>query len=58
MGFLGSIFGAAVKTVVSPIAAVKDVADGTPFETTGEVLGSALDSVEDAVESLFEGDLL
>lgn len=54
-GFITGLASAAVKVVVSPIAAVKDVVDGEPFETTEKVLSSASDDVEDAFDDLLGG---
>jgi hypothetical protein len=49
-GFLGSIVSATIKTVVTPLAIVKDVVTGTPFETTEEVIDSIKDDIEEAFE--------
>lgn len=57
MGFLSNILSATVKTVVSPIAVVKDVVKGEPFETTEEVLGSAVEDLDESIEDLLDGDL-
>ncbi len=53
-GFLSNITSATVKTVVTPIAIVKDVVEGEPFETTGDLLSSALDDVGDAFDDLLD----
>tara|TARA_R110000851_G_scaffold41665_1_gene104374 strand:- start:2995 stop:3171 length:177 start_codon:yes stop_codon:yes gene_type:complete len=58
MGFLGNLIGGAIKVVITPIAIVKDVVNGTPFETTGDVLDSALNSLDDALDDLIDGDLI
>jgi hypothetical protein len=58
MGFLGNLIGGAIKVVITPIAIVKDVVDDTPFETTGDVLGSAGNSLENALDDLSDGDLI
>jgi hypothetical protein len=56
MGLLGSLFSAAVKTViVAPIAVVADVldvADGEVPTKTVTTLASAVDDVIDGVDSL------
>ncbi len=46
-GFLGNIVSATVKVAVTPLAVVKDVVDGEPFETTSDVLESAVEDIED-----------
>lgn len=53
MGFFGSIFSAAVKTVVSPLAVVKDgldILDGEEPKATGELLDSIIEDIEDSVK--------
>lgn len=57
MGFLGNLIGGVLKVAVSPIAVVKDVVDGTPFETTENVLDSARESIVDALDDLTNGDI-
>ncbi len=55
-GFLANLGSATVKTVVTPLAIVKDVVDGEPFETTGNLLESAGDDVDNAFDDLLEDD--
>jgi hypothetical protein len=60
MGVFSSLFSAAVKVAVTPLAVVADVGDvleGEKPENTKEVVGSALHDVADGVESLFDLDL-
>lgn len=56
MGLFGSLFSAAIKTVVvAPIAIVKDVvdmADGEAPTATVTTLASAVDDVVDGLDSL------
>jgi hypothetical protein len=61
MGFLTGLLSATVKTVLTPIAAIKDVKnvlDGEPAEATKELLGSAVNDVEDAFDDLGDGSIL
>lgn len=53
-GFIENMVKAGVKVVVSPLAVVKDVVDGEPFETTDAVLTSAKEDVEEAFSDLFD----
>jgi hypothetical protein len=50
MGFLTNLFSATVKTVLTPVAVVKDtinIVTGEEPEATKELLSSAADDVED-----------
>lgn len=61
MGFLSGMFGAAIKTVLTPVAVVKDavnVVTGEEPDTTKELLESAFDDVSDAMEDLADGEIL
>ena len=52
MGFFDSIGGALVKTVLTPIAIVKDVANvatGQEVNATSEQIKSIIDDIEDAI---------
>lgn len=51
-GFLGNVLSATVKVAVTPLAVVKDVIDGEPLETTGNVLESAKNDLDDAFDDL------
>ena len=60
MGFFDNIIGAAVKTVVTPVAIVKDVvnvATGNEAEDTKKLIKSAGDDVSDALDDLCDGEL-
>lgn len=46
-GFLGNIVSATVKIAILPLAIVKDIVVGEPFETTEAVFDSALEDIED-----------
>ena len=51
MGFFGNIISATVKTVLTPVAIVKDVvnvANGDEANATGNLVDSALDDLGDA----------
>lgn len=61
MGFFSNIVSAAVKTVLTPVAIVKDVVEvvkGDMPETTKELIQSAGDDVKKATDDLAEGELL
>lgn len=55
-GFVADLTSAAVKVVVSPIAVVVDVVTlpiaDEPFSNTGNVLGSAMEDLSDAVDEI------
>jgi hypothetical protein len=58
MGFFSSIIGATVKTVLTPVAIVKDVvnvATGEEADTTKNLLSSAADDLSDAVDDITGG---
>ncbi len=60
MGFFSDIIGATVKTVLTPVAVVKDAVNvvvGDEADTTKDLLRSAKKDVESATDSLVEGDL-
>ena len=54
-GFIGEITEAAVKTALTPIAAVKDVIDvasGNEAENTSKLIKSIGDNIEDGFDKL------
>ena len=54
------MISATVKTVLTPVAIVKDVvnvATGEDVDATKNLLGSAVEDVKDAGEDLMDGDL-
>jgi hypothetical protein len=58
MGFFSSIIGATVKTVLTPVAIVKDVvnvATGKEVDTTTNLLSSAAEDLSDAVDDITGG---
>ena len=60
MGFLSNMISATVKTVLTPVAIVKDVvnvATGEDADATKNLLKSAVEDVKDAGEDLMDGDL-
>lgn len=61
MGFLSNMFSAAVKTVLTPVAVVKDVVniatDQEP-DATKNLLESAAEDVSDAASDLGDGEIL
>jgi len=59
MGFFSNIISATVKTVLTPVAVVKDVvnvATGNEADTTKNLLESAKDDASDALDDLFDGE--
>lgn len=61
MGFLTNLVSAAVKTVLTPVAVVKDVvnvATGEEADATKKLLESASDDVEEAGDDLADGNML
>ena len=55
MGFLSDIISATVKTALTPLAIVKDVANiatGKEANTTKELLESAGEDFDDAIDSI------
>lgn len=61
MGFLTNMFSATVKTVLTPVAIVKDavnVVTGEEADSTKKLLSSAAEDVADATENLGDGELL
>lgn len=60
MGFLGSIFGAAVKTVLTPVAILKDVANvatGQDATATENLISGVVDDLSKATDDLCDGEL-
>lgn len=61
MGFLTNIISATVKTVLTPVAVVKDVvniATGEEADATKNLLSSAAEDVSDAADELGDGEFL
>lgn len=58
MGFLGNIFSAGVKTVLTPIVVVKDIVSDDDNYTTSDHVEDIIDDIEEGCEDLGEGDLL
>lgn len=60
MGFFTNIISATVKTVLTPIAVVKDVvniATGNEADATKDLLESAREDASDAFDDLGDGEL-
>lgn len=58
MGFISSIIGATVKTVLTPVAIVKDVvnvATGEDVDATTNLLSSVAEDLSDAVDDITGG---
>jgi len=61
MGFLTNIISATIKTVLTPVAVVKDVvniATGEEADATKNLLSSAAEDVVDAADELGDGEFL
>lgn len=60
MGFLGNLVSATVKTVLTPVAVVKDavnVVTGEEADATKNLLNSAKEDASDAFDDLFDGEI-
>jgi len=60
MGFFSNIVSATVKTVLTPVAVVKDVvniATGEDADSTKKLLESAKNDAEEAFDDLGDGEL-
>jgi hypothetical protein len=60
MGFFGNIVSSAVKTIATPIAIVKDVAEvavGMDGDNTKKLIESAKDDLCDSLDDLSDGNL-
>jgi len=60
MGFFSNIVSATIKTVLTPIAVAKDVLNvvvGEEPEATKDLLDSAKDDAEEAMEDLVDGEM-
>ena len=61
MGFLTNMFSATVKTILTPVAIVKDavnVVTGEEADATKNLLSSAANDVVEAAEDLGDGEVL
>lgn len=61
MGFLSGMFSAVVKTALTPVAIVKDVANvatGNKANATKKLLESASNDIEEANEDMGNGEFL
>jgi hypothetical protein len=61
MGFLSSLISATVKTVLTPVAIVKDavnVVKGEDADATKSLLESAADDVSESADELADGNFL
>ena len=61
MGFLGKLVSAGVKTVLTPVAIVSDVANvaiGNEPNSTKELLESAGEDICDATDDLADGKII
>jgi hypothetical protein len=61
MGFLTNLVSATVKTVLTPVAIVKDVTNiaiGEEADATKSLLSSAAEDVADAADDLGDGEFI
>jgi len=61
MGFLSSIIGATVKTVLTPVAVIKDATEiiaGYPPDSTKALLESIVEDLEEGFDDLGDGKVL
>lgn len=61
MGFLSGLISATVKTVLTPVAIIKDaveVVNGDEPNTTKGLLNSVANDAGEAFDDLLDGDLL
>lgn len=56
MGLFGNLIKGVANVVISPIVVVTDVVTGD-FENTSKVIENVIDSVDEGVENLFNGEL-
>jgi hypothetical protein len=61
MGFLTNMFSATIKTVLTPVAVIKDTVNiitGEEPDATKSILSSAVEDVEEGFDDLGDGDVL
>ena len=61
MGFLSSIVGATVKTVLTPVAVVKDalnIVSGDSPDSTKELLESIVNDLSEGFDDLGDGEII
>ncbi len=61
MGFFTNIVSATIKTVLTPIAVIKDtvnIVTGEEADATKNLLSSAVEDVTDAFDELGDGEVL
>lgn len=61
MGFLTNMFSAMIKTVLTPVAVIKDtvnIVTGNEPDATKDLLSSAVNDVEEGFDDLGDGDVL
>ncbi len=60
MGFLTNMFSATVKTVLTPVAIIKDtvnIVTGEEPDTTKNLISSAVEDVEEGFDDLGDGEV-
>jgi hypothetical protein len=61
MGFLTNMFSATVKTVLTPVAIIKDtvnIVTGEEPDATKNLISSAVEDVEEGFDDLGDGEVL
>jgi hypothetical protein len=61
MGFLSNIVSATIKTALTPVAVIKDVANvvtGQEADATKKLLESSAEDVKDSFDDLGDGEFL
>ncbi len=61
MGFFTNIVSATIKTVLTPVAVIKDtvnIVTGEEADATKNLLNSAVEDVADAFDKLGDGEVL
>jgi len=56
MGLLGSLLKGALNVAISPVVVVTDTLKGD-FENTEKVVDNVIESVQDSIDDLINGDL-
>ena len=57
MGLFGNLIKGALNVAISPLVVATDILKGD-FENTSKIVDNVIDSIEDGVEDLTNGDLI
>ena len=61
MGFFSKMFGATIKTALTPVAIIKDVvniATGEEPDATKNLIKSAVEDTKEAIDDMGDADML